>query len=83
MPPDRSWSISNCENTSSLIVSDLPSQSQLRRKLRPAGVLVALSYWSVNVPLSTGETLVKYVALARKGLKDRVQSLKRRVGAGS
>ena len=29
------------------------------------------------------ETIVKYVALARKALKDRVQSLKRRVGAGS
>jgi len=29
------------------------------------------------------ETVVKYVALARKGLKERVQSLKRRVGAGS
>lgn len=36
-----------------------------------------------GVTAFTKETLVKYVALARKGLKDRVQSLKRRVGAGS
>jgi branched-chain amino acid transport system permease protein len=35
-----------------------------------------------GVTAFTKETLVKYVALARKGLKDRVQSLKRRVGAG-